>query len=63
MEMEDVNKTVKTTLEATPAHATLDMLRVAFMDVLVRIIIIVALRYYHCTPHSAGVLPALNSEV
>ena len=31
--MEDVNKTVTTILEATPAHATLDMLAVASMDV------------------------------
>ena len=31
--MEDVNKTVTTALGATPAHATLDMLAVASMDV------------------------------
>ena len=31
--MEDVTKTVTTTLGATPAHATLDMLAVASMDV------------------------------
>ena len=35
--MEDVNKTVTTTLEATPAHATLDMRKMAFMDVMVYI--------------------------
>ena len=33
MTMEDVNKTVTTALGATPAHATLDMLAVASMDV------------------------------
>ena len=33
MTMEDVNKTVTTTMGATPAHATLDMLAVASMDV------------------------------
>ena len=33
MTMEDVNKTVTTTMEATPAHATLDILAVASMDV------------------------------
>ena len=31
--MEAVAKTVTTTLEATPAHATLDMLAMASMDV------------------------------
>ena len=33
MTMEDVNKTVTTALGATPAHATLDMLTIASMDV------------------------------
>ena len=33
--MEDVIKTVTTTMGATPAHVTLDMLAVASMDVLV----------------------------
>ena len=33
MTMEDVNKTVTTTMGATPAHATLDMLAMASMDV------------------------------
>ena len=33
MTMEDVNKTAITTMGATPAHATLDMLAVASMDV------------------------------
>ena len=33
--MEDVLKTVTTTLGATPVHATLDMLRMGSMDVLV----------------------------
>ena len=32
MTMENVSKTVTTTLGATPAHATLDMLAVASMD-------------------------------
>ena len=35
MTMEDVNKTVTTTMGATPVHATLDMLALASMDVLV----------------------------
>ena len=30
--MEDVIKTATTILEATPAHAMLDILRMAFMD-------------------------------
>ena len=34
--MEDVIKTVKTILEATPAHAMLDILRLAFMDAKVK---------------------------
>ena len=34
---EDVNKTVSTVLEATPAHAMLDMRKVALMDVMVHI--------------------------
>ena len=33
MTMEDVNKSVTTTMGATPAHAILDMLAVASMDV------------------------------
>ena len=33
MTMEDVNKTVTTTMGATPAHATLDILAVVSMDV------------------------------
>ena len=33
MTMEDVNKTVTTTLGATPAHATLDILGVVSMNV------------------------------
>ena len=36
MVMEAVLKTVTTVLEATHAHAMLDMRKVAFMDVLVR---------------------------
>ena len=39
MTMEDVNKTVTTTLGAIPAHATLDMLAVASMDVWVSLIV------------------------
>ena len=36
--MEDVFKIVTTALEATPAHATLDMQRAASMDVWVSIV-------------------------
>ena len=39
MTMEDVNKTVITTMGATPAHATLDMLAVASMDVWVSMLV------------------------
>ena len=39
MTMENVNKTVTTTMGATPAHATLDILAVASMDVWVSLIV------------------------
>ena len=41
MTMEDVNKTVTTTMGATPAHATLDMLAVASVDVWVSMLVTV----------------------
>ena len=43
MTMEDVNKTVTTTMGATPAHATLDTLAVVSMDVWVSLIRLVPL--------------------
>ena len=41
MTMEDVNKSVTTTMGATPAHATLDMLAMASMDVQVSVLVLV----------------------
>ena len=41
MTMENVSKTVTTTLGATPAHATLDMLAVASMDAWVSVLMLV----------------------
>ena len=47
MTMEDVTKTVTTTMGATPAHATLDILAVASMDVLV-CFDLVSIIHAHC---------------
>ena len=45
MTMEDVNKTVTITMGATPAHATLDILAVASMDVRVSELVGVVIQF------------------